>query len=559
VSDGHGGIQTAVATIAVADVNDGPAAGDTAFGGTEDTVLQADAAHGVLATATDADGDALAASLTQDAAHGHVELNSDGSFTYSPSGDFAGTDQFTYQVSDGHGGVQTATATITVAGVNDGPAAGDTAFGGTEDTVLQADAAHGVLATATDADGDALAASLTQDAAHGHVELNSDGSFTYSPSGDFAGTDQFTYQVSDGHGGVQTAVATITVAAAPPEQVSAETPAPPVPPAVAVTEPPGLNSTDTDSVPVADPQAVAPVTVEAAVSSSGTESSLPSHDSMPVDQVVADQGSTADSVIVQTSSTAAADEHSSESAQSPSVTSIASPEADLAAPLANPVHPGAVASGPGQVPDQMAEADAEPRPAPRETMSEARPSTPSDGHVQTPPAETSQPMLVTHLGIRSNAPESFDGQVHDTQPHATRESTPAATSDRHRRGGHLPSESQAPVARDEVGQELAGAAAIATLIGPSGATDPVRETQGDRKTFLGADYDGVMLPPQARDVKRSDGSPVSLESVFRVKEVAGLEVSGRGAAAGEADTAGNQPQPSGAAGLWGRVRALFGA
>ena len=55
---------------------------------------------------------------------------------------------------------------------------------------------------------------------HGTLLLNSDGSFTYTPDGLFAGTDSFTYQVSDGHGGTDTAVVTIDVeAAAAPGQV----------------------------------------------------------------------------------------------------------------------------------------------------------------------------------------------------------------------------------------------------------------------------------------------------------------------------------------------------
>ena len=52
----------------------------------------------------------------------------DGSFTYDPDGQFeylpAGsstTDSFTYMVSDGHGGIDTATVTITINGVNDAP------------------------------------------------------------------------------------------------------------------------------------------------------------------------------------------------------------------------------------------------------------------------------------------------------------------------------------------------------------------------------------------------------------------------------------------------------
>jgi len=54
-----------------------------------------------------------------------LTLNADGAFLYEPNGafdDFAAgetaTDGFAYTISDGHGGVDTAVATITVTGPN---------------------------------------------------------------------------------------------------------------------------------------------------------------------------------------------------------------------------------------------------------------------------------------------------------------------------------------------------------------------------------------------------------------------------------------------------------
>ena len=41
--------------------------------------------------------------------------------------------------------------------------------------------------------------------AHGALTLNADGTFTYLPSASYTGTDTFTYQVTDGHGGSATA------------------------------------------------------------------------------------------------------------------------------------------------------------------------------------------------------------------------------------------------------------------------------------------------------------------------------------------------------------------
>jgi VCBS repeat-containing protein len=75
-------------------------------------------------------GDTLAVTAVDTSGTGGTltAWGSDGSFTYDPNGQFeylqAGnstTDSFTYLVSDGHGGIDTATVTITINGVNDAP------------------------------------------------------------------------------------------------------------------------------------------------------------------------------------------------------------------------------------------------------------------------------------------------------------------------------------------------------------------------------------------------------------------------------------------------------
>ncbi|HVX59780.1 MAG TPA: Ig-like domain-containing protein [Pirellulales bacterium] len=76
---------------------------------------------GVLANDTDIDTPSLAASLVSGPSHGTVQLNSDGSFTYTPAANFNGVDTFTYKANDGSLDSNDATATITVNPVNDAP------------------------------------------------------------------------------------------------------------------------------------------------------------------------------------------------------------------------------------------------------------------------------------------------------------------------------------------------------------------------------------------------------------------------------------------------------
>jgi hypothetical protein len=72
----------------------------------------------VLSNDTDSDKDPLIIVSATDGAHGTVEFSKDGTVTYLPNPDFdtdtVQTDSFTYTISDGLGGIATATVTVNV-------------------------------------------------------------------------------------------------------------------------------------------------------------------------------------------------------------------------------------------------------------------------------------------------------------------------------------------------------------------------------------------------------------------------------------------------------------
>ena len=68
----------------------------------------------VLANDSDPDGDALSVASVTDPANGVVLINGDNTIVYTPDADFFGEDTFTYVVSDGRGGMDTATVTVLV-------------------------------------------------------------------------------------------------------------------------------------------------------------------------------------------------------------------------------------------------------------------------------------------------------------------------------------------------------------------------------------------------------------------------------------------------------------
>ena len=202
VSDGRGGTDTATVTINVASVNDDPnAVSDGTLTVQSNTPIEID----VLANDSDIDGDTpFVSGIVTDPANGTVEIGELGEITYTGNPGFSGSDSFVYEISDGNGGTDTATVFLTV--VSASPVAAD-------DTATVAEGGEviiDVLANDTDPDSTNLTTQLISGASNGSVFRNADNTFTYRPSGNFNGTDTFTYRVSDGSN-TDTATVDVTV------------------------------------------------------------------------------------------------------------------------------------------------------------------------------------------------------------------------------------------------------------------------------------------------------------------------------------------------------------
>jgi VCBS repeat-containing protein len=108
-------------TLNVVSVNDAPVSSNDAYSVNEGAVLTVTAVSGVLNNDTDVDGDPLTAAVVTQPLHGTLTLNANGSLTYTPTAKFKGTDTFTYKANDGTADGNTATVTITVNPVDEGP------------------------------------------------------------------------------------------------------------------------------------------------------------------------------------------------------------------------------------------------------------------------------------------------------------------------------------------------------------------------------------------------------------------------------------------------------
>ncbi len=234
---------TATITVTINGLNEGPDAVDDEAITDEDSAISGN----LLTNDTDPNGDSLtvtalsfgavgvAATVASAAGvEGELVVNADGSYSFTPGAGFdalavgeSDTVTFTYTVSDGNGGVDTASVTITVNGLNEGPDAVD------DDAITDEDSAisGNLLTNDTDPNGDSLtvtalsfgavgvAATVASAAGvEGELVVNADGSYSFTPGAGFdalavgeSDTVTFTYTVSDGNGGVDTASVTITV------------------------------------------------------------------------------------------------------------------------------------------------------------------------------------------------------------------------------------------------------------------------------------------------------------------------------------------------------------
>jgi hypothetical protein len=137
----------------------------------EDTPLSS-AAPGVLANDTDAQGLPLTAILVSGVSNGTLTLSSNGSFTYTPSLNFNGSDSFTYKANNGSFDSNVVTVSLTVTAVNDAPV---NSVPGPQETPKDANkvfsAGNSNAITVSDVDAGASTVQVTLTATNGTITL----------------------------------------------------------------------------------------------------------------------------------------------------------------------------------------------------------------------------------------------------------------------------------------------------------------------------------------------------------------------------------------------------
>ncbi|MGB1206663.1 MAG: Ig-like domain-containing protein [Chitinophagales bacterium] len=151
----------------------------------------------LLANDSDPDGDALHINNFSNPNDGIVTIDDNGIATYTPNVGFEGLDSFTYEVCDEANACDLVSVTIQVL---DNENTGNNAPNGENDSAVSDNGAAvtiDLLANDSDPDGDVLGISNFGEPSNGTLDINGNGSITYTPNENFEGTDSFTYQVCD--------------------------------------------------------------------------------------------------------------------------------------------------------------------------------------------------------------------------------------------------------------------------------------------------------------------------------------------------------------------------
>ncbi|ADE12045.1 choice-of-anchor D domain-containing protein [Sideroxydans lithotrophicus] len=151
---------------------------------------------------------ATLSTLTQPAT-GTLSFNADGTFIYTPTAGFRGTDSFTYTASNTTGQTATVTLNVAASGTGGAPTAATQTYTSTLASTFSA-SRPGLLTNASDPSSYPLTASLATAGTCSSVTVNPDGSFTAIPN---TGTTscQFTYVATNSQGTASSpATATVT-------------------------------------------------------------------------------------------------------------------------------------------------------------------------------------------------------------------------------------------------------------------------------------------------------------------------------------------------------------
>ncbi|PKO30098.1 MAG: hypothetical protein CVU34_20215, partial [Betaproteobacteria bacterium HGW-Betaproteobacteria-7] len=214
ISDGRGGSSSATVQVTVNDVNQPSVMSPESVTIDEDTFVWGN----VLSNDSDVDDTLRVASFEINSAIysvganaiipgvGDITIFSSGDYRFNPETNYHGpVPVITYTTNAG----ASSTLTLTVSPVNDQPDAVNDSLVTSEDQPLVISPAT-LLGNDSDIEGDSLMFVSAQSAVNGSVNIVG-GNIVFTPAADYSGPASFSYTITDGNGGFDTATANITV------------------------------------------------------------------------------------------------------------------------------------------------------------------------------------------------------------------------------------------------------------------------------------------------------------------------------------------------------------
>jgi hypothetical protein len=162
----------------------------------------------VVANDTDGGSPPITVTGVTQPSNGTAANNGNGTVTYRPNQNFVGTDSFKYTIQNACGAKATGNVTVTVKPCNPPTANPDSATTGKNHKVV-----INVVANDNDGGSPPLTVTSVTQPSNGTAKNNDNGTVTYTPNNNFAGTDSFTYTIKNGCGATATGKATVNVRA----------------------------------------------------------------------------------------------------------------------------------------------------------------------------------------------------------------------------------------------------------------------------------------------------------------------------------------------------------
>jgi hypothetical protein len=160
-----------------------------------------------LLSVSDRENDSFTVAVTQDVNNGVLNVNNDGTFSYTPNVNYFGTDSFIYEVTGRYGKTISSQVDISINAINDMPTVE------TDSLFLNEDSQLAATLSGSDIEGSELTYSMLSEPSSGTLNMSENGTLAYDPELNYFGEVTFDVVASDGE--LNSPIKTVTLTILP--------------------------------------------------------------------------------------------------------------------------------------------------------------------------------------------------------------------------------------------------------------------------------------------------------------------------------------------------------